>query len=368
MNAEFYNREEEINELQIILANIPNAVYFVYGPINSGKTSLLMKVLNELSEEMICFYINFRGKDIDTSGAFLNLLFNIDRKSSLESVKEYFNEFAKGGSEILKKYTGIPVPVKIFDLIFGSKDKGEDAFSYLEDFFMFLCEKKKKIPILVLDELQMIKEIANASGRPLLEKIFNFMVRMTKETHTCHCLAATSDSLFIEEIYGDAKLKGRSRFFMVNDLDKKKAVAIYKQLGFKDSEIVWNCLGGKLGDIILLSDTLKIKSNEKKALDEILNDELMQLQMLFNYMDVIKPKVSIRDVEIVLELTDIKKILTTILKQNRIFQDDIRIDLLRCLVNENILFLNPKNGIVKFQSRLIENAMKKIVDKWENVK
>lgn len=29
---------------------------------------------------------------------------------------------------------------------------------------------------------------------------------------------------------------------------------------------------------------------------------------------------------------------------------------------------NPKNGIVKFQSRLIENAMKKIVDKWENVK
>lgn len=368
MNAEFYNREKEISELKTILSNVPNAVYFVYGPINSGKTSLLMKVLNELPEEMICFYINFRGKDIDTSGDFLNLLFNIDRKSSLESVKEYFNEFAKSGSEILKKYTGIPVPVKIFDLLFRAKDKGEDAFSYLEDFFMFLYEEKKKRPVLVLDELQMIKEIANASGRPLLEKIFNFMVRMTKEIHACHCLAATSDSLFIEEIYGDAKLKGRSRFFLVDDLDKKKAVEIYKQLGFKDSEFVWNCLGGKPGDIILLSDTLKIKSNEKEALNEILNDELMQLQMLFSYMDVIKPRVSIRDIEITLELTDIKKVLTTILKHDRIFQDDIRIDLLRYFVNENIFFLNPKNGIVKFQSRLIENAMKKIIDKWENIK
>ena len=196
MNVKFYNREKEISELKTILSNIPNALYFVYGPINSGKTSLLMKVLNELPEEMICFYINFRGKNIDTSGAFLNLLFNIDRKSSLESAKEYFNEFAKSGSEILKKYTGIPVPVKMFDLLFRAKDKGEDAFSYLEDFFIFLYEEKKKRPVLVLDELQMIKEIANASGRPLLEKIFNFMVRMTKETHACHCLAAKGEADF----------------------------------------------------------------------------------------------------------------------------------------------------------------------------
>ena len=361
MNAEFYNRNKEISELQIILENVPNAVYFVYGPINSGKTSLLMKVLNELPEEMICFYINFRGKNIDTSGAFLNLLFNIDRKSSLESVKEYFNEFAKSGSEILKKYTGVPVPMKIFDLLFGAKDKGEDAFSYLEDFFMFLSEEKNMRPILVLDELQMIKEIANASGRPLLEKIFNFMVRMTKETHVCHCLAATSDSLFIEEIYGDAKLKGRSRFFLVDDLNKKEAVEIYKRLGIRDHEVAWNCIGGKLGDIILFSDTLKIKSNEEDSLDEILNDEFMQLQMLFNYMNAIKPRVSINDIEFSLEISDIRKILATILEQGRIFQNDISVDLLRYLVNENILFLNPKNGIVKFQSRLIESAMNKLM-------
>ena len=147
----------------------------------------------------------------------------------------------------------------------------------------------------------------------------------------------------------------------MDDLDKEKAVEIYKQLGIKDSEVAWNCLGGKFGDIILLSDTLKIKSNEEDSLDDILNDEIMQLQMLFNYMNAIKPRVSINDIEFTLEISDIRKILTTILEQGRIFQNDIRVDLLRYLVNENILFLNPKNGIVKFQSRLIENAMNKLM-------
>lgn len=153
----------------------------------------------------------------------------------------------------------------------------------------------------------------------------------------------------------------------MDDLDKNRSFEIYKELGFGDSKSVWNCLGGKLGDIILLSDTLKIRADEKDALNEILSDELMQLQMLFSYMDIIKPKVSIGNIEIALDLTDIRETIVTILKQGEIFQDTIKNDVLRYLVNENILFLSPKNGIVKFQSPLIENAIKKIADKWTNV-
>ncbi len=54
-------------------------------------------------------------------------------------------------------------------------------------------------PVFVLDELQMIKKVANAADGPLPDKLFNFMVRMTKETHLCHCMAVTSNSLFIPE-------------------------------------------------------------------------------------------------------------------------------------------------------------------------
>jgi AAA+ ATPase superfamily predicted ATPase len=34
---------------------------------------------------------------------------------------------------------------------------------------------------------------------------------MTKEKHLCHSFCATSDCLFIEEVYRNAGLKGRAR-------------------------------------------------------------------------------------------------------------------------------------------------------------
>ena len=52
---DFVNREKEKKELKAILSGRPNFVYFVYGPINSGKTALLMKVFEELKKTMWCF-------------------------------------------------------------------------------------------------------------------------------------------------------------------------------------------------------------------------------------------------------------------------------------------------------------------------
>ena len=45
---EFVNREKEIREVKAILSGRPNFVYFVYGPINSGKTALIIRVAEEL--------------------------------------------------------------------------------------------------------------------------------------------------------------------------------------------------------------------------------------------------------------------------------------------------------------------------------
>ena len=39
---EFVNREKKIKEVKAILSGRPNFVYFVYGPINSGKTAILL--------------------------------------------------------------------------------------------------------------------------------------------------------------------------------------------------------------------------------------------------------------------------------------------------------------------------------------
>jgi len=48
--------------MKAVLSGEPKLVYFVYRPINSGKTSLLMKVFEELHEDYRVFYINFRGR------------------------------------------------------------------------------------------------------------------------------------------------------------------------------------------------------------------------------------------------------------------------------------------------------------------
>ena len=61
---EFVNREKDKEKVKRLLSGRPNLVYFVYGPINSGKTTLLMKVFEELPENYCVFYINFRWRDV----------------------------------------------------------------------------------------------------------------------------------------------------------------------------------------------------------------------------------------------------------------------------------------------------------------
>jgi len=61
---------------------------------------------------------------------------------------------------------------------------------------------------------------------------------MTKEIHLCHCLAATSDSVFIEHIQGNARLQGRAQQILVDNFDKKNAWAAYDQFGFDDKELI----------------------------------------------------------------------------------------------------------------------------------
>lgn len=41
----FFNREKEINEILLILEEEPNNIYFIYGPLNSGKSTLIREVI-----------------------------------------------------------------------------------------------------------------------------------------------------------------------------------------------------------------------------------------------------------------------------------------------------------------------------------
>ena len=89
---DFVDREKEKRELKAVLSGRPNLVYFVYGPINSGKTALLMRVFEELPEECVVFYINFRWRDVQTVEDLIRVLFKVKRGRISEETKEFIKE------------------------------------------------------------------------------------------------------------------------------------------------------------------------------------------------------------------------------------------------------------------------------------
>ena len=135
----------------------------------------------------------------------------------------------------------------------------------------------------MLDELQMLREVKK--NGLVLHDLFNFMVRMTKETHIAHCLASTSDCLFIEQIYGNARLEGRSENLLIDDLGKERAFQIYKKFGFKEKEQAWDFIGGKFGDMVRLGTRMMMGGDEKSALERMFRDEINRLDILLEKIE-----------------------------------------------------------------------------------
>ncbi len=346
---EFVDREKEKKELKAILSGRPNFVYFVYGPINSGKTALLMKVIEELPDDYVVFYINFRWRDVQTIDDLIRVLFRVKRGRVSEDTKEFIKEVLKGGAKVLHKLKGIPIPENMFDLLFRRADKVEDIFAYLEEYFEEIKEEKYQ-PVLILDEMQTIKDVINAKGQSVLKGLFNFLIGMTKEKHLCHSLCATSDCLFIEDVYSNARLEGRAKYFLVDDFDKETAFKVYEKFGFENKELIWDYIGGKIGDIISLFEEKKRGFKEEEALKRLLADEIAKLKWI--------------KLKILEEKEDKEKIwdfLSRFKEREEVFdweEKDFRS--LIFWIEENVLFYNPMEGTVRPQSRLIWRAIKEL--------
>ena len=352
----FYNREKDISRLKAVLSGEPNLVYFVYGPINSGKTALLNRVFEELDDSYRVFYINFRGVEGGYK-KFTRTLFELgderlwrtlrERASFVAAAVEYVERVAK------KLNTSIELPSEVIrSLQVGDADPEKlDVFKYLEKVIRRLREGGKR-PVLVFDELQVIKDELNATGMPLLARLFNFLVRMTKETHLCHCLCATSDCLFIEQIYASARLEGRADYILVDDLDKDEAYVLYEHFGFEDKELVWDYIGGKVGDMVRLYEKRKRESSEEEALGSMLREEADRLDDLLERVE---------EGEFEVRVDEVKQALELFKEEYEVPKRAIPRYIRGFLVSENILFYNPLTGTVKPQGRLIWHAIREVV-------
>ena len=271
-NIEFHNREKEIKEIRAILDRQPTLITFIYGPINSGKTELINHVIEELPEEYVVFYINLRTKFLAGYDDFIESLFEMEMETeaALKKGKETLAELVSS----VTKVAGIPINKEFLDYVFKDK-KPKNAFSYILKLFLEV-KAAGKHPVLILDELQKIGDV-KVDGF-LIYELFNFFIDLTKEKHLAHVFVATSDSLFIEQIYNEAMLEGRCRYLLVDDFDYETAAAFLEKHGFTADEkaVAWEYCGGKPGCLVELVNTeqgrkIKRDASNKKRTDRPAN-------------------------------------------------------------------------------------------------
>ncbi len=343
MEIEFHDRKREIEEIKRILSYRPDSIYFVYGPINSGKTELFRHLIKTLPKEYMVFYISLRHIYVSKADDFLRILFEVkNKRMNIKSlVKELIETYVP--KEIITPIGRFPIPKNVFREIFKEKAI-ENVFVYLESLLMEVSKKKK--PVLVLDELQKIDDV-KING-PLIYELFNFFVGLTKESHLAHVFAITSDSLFLEKVYKEAMLHGRCDYLLVDDFDYDITVEFLRKYGFSKDEIelTWNYFGGKP---VYLVKAIKNKHRLKEFCEEQL--KLRFSQLLDTIYEVEKNK----------ELFDGVIELFKAINENEVIKYTKIDDPLKFCVKRNVLFVEPVNRIVKPQSRLDLLAVRKLL-------
>jgi len=252
----FINRENQIKYLNNHFESEPNSLLFVYGPKSSGKSTLLAKVAEELDKEKYAVnFLDLRQVIIYDFKSFLNVFFP---KKLRGKFKDILN--------------GVTFNTGFFSV------KIEEETSLKENAFAVIVEKLESAnqrgikPIIIIDEIQLLKHIYINGERYLIDELFNLFIALTKVKHLAHIVLATSDSYFIEEIYNSSKLAKTSEFFLLDHFNKKDVTTWLENENFTAQEIqtVWDCIGGCPWE---LSELVKKKADVKKNCCLIIDNE-----------------------------------------------------------------------------------------------
>ncbi|MFQ6071818.1 MAG: ATP-binding protein, partial [Methanosarcinales archaeon] len=331
----------------------PTQIMFIYGPINSGKTALIDHIIKKLPEKYRVFYINLRGRFIRDYDDFLKVLFDIEYKERLEKIKEVLKPIAKIMPE---SYAGIPIPKDLFLKLFEKKEV-EDAFVYIETVFRTLQENGF-IPILLIDELQVIGDIK--IDELLVYKLFNFLVRLTKELHISHVFAITSDSLFIERVYSEAMLQGRCEYLLVDDFEKETTFKLLEKYNFNEEKksIAWHYCGGKP---VCLISIIKAKPELERKASELLKDRLGFIKSNLKMLKELGGSVDIKGNICKVEYEKVINALKKFKEKDIVGFDEVDEETKFYLVKNNVLFVDPRNDLIKPQSKLDLIAIREII-------
>ena len=337
---EFYDREKELEEIMRILNSRPDLITFIYGPINSGKTELIQHLINQLPNDFVVFYVNLRERMIRDYNDFIEALFEIEERRGKRKIviRELIAE--------MTKFAGIPISKDLLNLFF-KENRPKDAFRYIVDVVRDI-RSSGKMPVLIMDELQKIGDVK--VDEYLIYELFNLFIRLTKELHSCHVFAVTSDSLFIEKVYAEAMLHGRCRYLLVDDFDRATTENFLKKYGFSEEEIdlTWNYFGGKP---VYLVEAIKNRHRLKEFCEEMLRIRIGQLEEILFRLERDNRTLFEEIMEILKEFNDKDSV------KYRFITDAILL-----LVKNNVIFADPTMKILKPQSKLDLLALRRVLE------
>ena len=241
----FINRASEMRFLCSWIAEQPKNILFVYGPKSSGKTTLLSRFLDEnlSAENYDLKHFNLRELFLINYESFLHAFFELQSSEQVKETRQYDLKVFKLSVETLK----------------GLEAKSLDPFVVMKREMEKMVRQGRR-PVIVIDELQALDEIYFNGGRELLKEMFNFFVAMTKESHLCHVVVASSDGFFLERIYKDSRLKKTSEFMEVDYLGRQDVLDWLAHLErysrieqfiltMKQRGAIWDFFGGSCWEI-----------------------------------------------------------------------------------------------------------------------
>ncbi|WP_292459426.1 ATP-binding protein [Methanothermococcus sp.] len=343
----FYNREKELNYLKTYCQLEPNSILFVYGPKSSGKSTVMLKVIEELNkgDDIIFFYYDLRRYATPTNEEFLEIFFEKSDKKYLSNKFEFNLKVFKFGIEENFDFNNIKLN-NVFDKIY----EGIEA-----------VVKEGKKPVLIIDELQKLKNIyfnhGEKEGKSLLNELFNLFVHLTKVRHLCHVICLTSDTLFIEEIYSNSTLENTSKYYLIDWLRKGCVRDILKKEGFTNEEINYAINYISLPyEIVDLIENKKLGLSVEETIKQWINIEKDKIKYLmdtteldegeiYNILSKFKDKININ------YYTEVKK-------------EEMKY--MQFLIKNEILFYDVINGIIKPTSVKKWNAIKELINIYKN--
>ncbi len=344
MEIVFHDREKEIKEITRILNSRPDLITFVYGPINSGKSSLMDEVVRMLPEDFVTFFIDLRAHVVTNVEEFYDVLFSYEIGWK-RKVTKFSDVISSLVSSAVRVYSGFPLPENLIGKVLR-KDKPKNAFTYIFNILQEL-KSKGKTPVVILDELQVIGDL-KIDG-PLIYELFNFFVTITKRHHLAHVFAVTSDSLFIEKVFNEAMLHGRCTYLLVDDFDYETTKEFLQKHGFsrEEIELAWEYLGGKP---VYLVGAIKNKDRLREFCISLLEDRVSMI--LYGIKDLKRKNEEL--------FKQVLNIFEQFEESETIECDEISDEVVWCIKN-NILFLDPRKRLLKPQSRIDLLAIRKIL-------